>query len=91
LRRQLAAWEQNAAQLQPRLESIPLLAENAPLAAAIVALCRAGQEAVSYRSAAPPAGWKPRTLAALQDAGAHRADMLIAIAPAVEKLVQSVP
>jgi hexosaminidase len=89
LRRQLAAWEQNAAQIQPRLESIPLLAENAPLAAAIVTLCRAGQEAVSYRSAAAPAGWKARTFAALQDAGAHRADMLIAIAPAVEKLVQA--
>jgi hexosaminidase len=91
LRRQLAAWEQNAAQLQPRLEAIPLLLENAPLAAAIVTLCRAGQEALSYRSAAAPAGWKARTLTALQDAGAHRADMLIAIAPAVEKLVQAVP
>jgi hexosaminidase len=91
LRRQLAGWEQNAAQIQPRLESIPLLAENAPLAAAVVTLCRAGQEALSYRSAAAPAGWKARTLEALQDAGAHRADMLIAIAPAVEKLVQAVP
>jgi hexosaminidase len=91
LRRRLAGWEQNAAQIQPRLESIPLLAENAPLAAAVVTLCRAGQEAVSYRSAAAPAGWKARTLAAIQDAGVHRADMLIAIAPAVERLVQAVP
>ena len=91
LSRRFAAWEQNAAQLRPMLESNPLLAENAPLAAAVVTICRSAREALSYRAAAAPANWKMSTLAALTQAAAHQANMLVAIAPAVQKLVEAIP
>ncbi len=90
LRRQLTQWEDNAAQLRPSLERTPLLAENAPLAAAEVVVCRAGQEALAYRTASAPANWKTTTTAALTAAAAHQASMLIAIVPAVQKLVDAV-
>ncbi|PWU04878.1 MAG: beta-N-acetylhexosaminidase [Terriglobia bacterium] len=89
LAKQLAAWERNAAEIQPLLESNPLLAENALLAAAVASLCKAGEEALSYREAAAPVDWKPRALATVMEANTHRANLLIAIAPAVQKLVEA--
>ena len=87
LRKQMAACIDKATAARPVLESNSLLLEDLPLADAVTVLCRAGIEALSYRASAPPPDWKPRTLAAIKDAGTHRANLLIAIAPAIEKLV----
>jgi len=91
LRGQLAAWSRSAAEVRPMLESNSLLVEDLPVADALAMLCKAGDEALRYAGAAPPDGWKPRTLAALKEAGAHHANLLIAIAPAVQKLVDAAP
>ena len=88
LRRQLNTWMENAAAVRPMIESRSLLAENLPVADAVAALCRTGIEALSYSSRPAPADWKPRTRAAIKDASTHRANLLIAIAPGIEKLVE---
>lgn len=91
LRQQLAAWLESAQQVRPVLEKNSLLTENLPLVDALVMLCRAGTEALSFQADPPPADWKPRTLAVVQDATKHYANLMIAIAPPVQKLVDAVP
>jgi hexosaminidase len=90
LRKQLQEWMENLSDAHAVLESNSLLVEDLPLADDVAALCRLGIEALSYRTASPPADWKTRALAAVKDASAHRANMLIAIAPAIQKLVEMV-
>ena len=91
LRKSLAGWTEKVAAVRPILESNSLLLEDLPLADALATLCRRGNEALSYRSEAARAGWKAQALADIKDASTHRAHLLIAIAPAVQKLVESVP
>jgi len=91
LRKSLAGWLENVAAVRPMLEGNSLLLEDLPLADALATLCRRGGEALSYRTEAAPAGWRTQALADVKDASAHRAHLLIAIAPAVQKLVESVP
>lgn len=91
LRKKLTAWMDNTSAVRPMLESNSLLVEDLPLADPVAALCRAGLEALSYRAASAPADWKPRALAAVKDSSAHRANLLIAIAPAIQKLVEMIP
>jgi len=91
LRAQMSRWIEGAAAVRPLLEANSVLVEVQPVAEAVAVLCRTGIEAVSYGTAAPPADWKPRALAAIKDASMHRAHLMIAIAPAVQKLVESVP
>jgi hexosaminidase len=91
LRKSLAGWVEVVGAARPVLESNSLLLEDLPLADALATLCRRGGEALSYRTEAPPAGWKAQALADIKDASVHRAHLLIAIAPAVQKLAEAVP
>ena len=91
LRKQLARWSQSVADVRPLLGSNSLLNEDVPLADALDTICKAGNEALMYSNGGAPEGWKQTTTAALKDASAHRASLLIAIAPAVQMLVDSVP
>lgn len=95
IRRQLAAWRDNALLVRPILESNSLLTEDLPIADAVIALCRAGEEALSYldrgATSSAPADWKQRNAAAIQDAAQRRGDILIQIAPGIQKLVEAVP
>jgi len=88
LRKQLAGWSKTATDVRPTLESNSLLTEDLPVAESLIAMCRIGDEALSNAKAAD---WKQRTLAAFKDANAHHASLLIAIGPAVQKLVEGVP
>lgn len=95
IRDQLTRWQQDVAEVRPILQNNSLLIENIPAADAVVALCNIGQEAVSYLSAnatsTAPADWKQRSTAVLHDAAQRKGDLLIAIAPAIQKLVDAVP
>ena len=95
LRKQLAAWSEDAMNVKPMLTANSLLTENLPVADAIIALCRAGQEALSYLDAGATspasADWKQRNASAVQDAAQRQGDILIQIAPAIQKLVDAVP
>jgi hexosaminidase len=57
LRKQLAAWSGNAADIRPLLESNSLLTEDLPIADGLTTLCRVGDEALTYTGRAPPADW----------------------------------
>ena len=73
------------------LENNSLLTEDLPLADGLAALCKTGDEALSDASSAAPTDWKLRAAAAIKDSNAHHAGLLIAIAPAIQKLVEAVP
>ncbi|HWF07128.1 MAG TPA: beta-N-acetylhexosaminidase [Bryobacteraceae bacterium] len=91
LRKQLDAWSKSVADVRPVLESESLLTEDLAVADALATQCKLGDEALMYATSAAPTGWKSRAAAALKDANAHHASLLIAITPAVEKLIDAVP
>jgi hexosaminidase len=91
LRKQLDAWSKNAGDIRPMLESNSLLTEDLPSADALMVLCRIGGEALSYANNTPPADWKQKAAAQLKDANVHHASLLIAIEPAIQRLVDAIP
>lgn len=94
LRKQLALWSDNIEKLRPILQTNSLLTENIEAADALATLCRAGAEAFPYLDAGssdlPQPDWKQRTLTAVQDASQRKGDILIMIAPGIQKLVEAV-
>ena len=89
LRSQLEAWSANAARVRPMLESNSLLVEDLQVADSLTVLCRTGTEALNKTP--PPPDWKQQASAPVREANAHHAAMQIAIAPAIQKLVDAVP
>jgi hexosaminidase len=89
LRKQLAAWSQIANDIRPLLESNSLLTEDLPLSEGLKTLCRVAAEGLTYADMPAPADWKTQTAAVLKDANAHHAGLMIAIGPAVQKLVDA--
>jgi hexosaminidase len=92
LRKKLGLWLDNAKAVRPTLETNSLLLEDISVADSLVRLCQAGQEAFSSLSSHSPAtsDWKQRNLAAIGEAAKPQANMLIQIAPAIQKLVEAV-
>lgn len=102
LRKQLRAWAENLDQVRPMLQTKSLLNENLAAADALGVLCRAGDEALGYLDAGggaagagaervgPPGDWKARTQTGVAEAAKRKGDLLIQIAPGVEKLVDAV-
>ena len=83
IRKQLSLWLENAKAVRPMLESHSLLNEDVPVADEIIALCQAGQDAIktldSGQSSQAGAFVAPKP----------QADMLIQIAPGIQKLTDS--
>jgi hexosaminidase len=95
LRKQLTVWDENAAMVRPILQSNSLLNDDVAMDDALMKLCRAGQEALSYLdgtgTSTASADWKQRNTSAVQEAAQRQGDILIQIASAVQKLVDAVP
>jgi hexosaminidase len=91
LAKQLQQWSDNAQAVRPLLDGSSLLVDDVPVAEALRSMCRIGEEALRYRGSNAPEGWKQLSNSALKDANAHHAAMLIAIEPAIQKLVDAVP
>ncbi|MGH9584440.1 MAG: family 20 glycosylhydrolase, partial [Bryobacteraceae bacterium] len=95
LRKQLAGWSVAVQAVRPMLQANSLLTEDIPVADALADLCDIGQQALSYldhgASAKPGPQWKQQAEASVQKDAIHQADMLIRIAPGIEKLVEAVP
>jgi hexosaminidase len=89
IRKQLEKWSANAIELRPLLETNSLLVEDVPLADALQSICKTGQEALGYSAAKAPEGWKQKASAILKDANQHHGAILIAIEPAIQKLVDA--
>jgi hexosaminidase len=91
IRRKLVEWRDNDHALQPLLQSSFLLKEVAPVSQNLAALGVVGLQALDYidgRKAAP-AEWKLQQLAMIQQTEKPTADLLLAVAPAVQKLVET--
>jgi hexosaminidase len=91
MRAQLSAWEGNDQRLKPMLQSHPLLQEVQPQSQNLSAAAAAGLQALDYLSAngRAPAAWRDRQLALLKEAQKPQAEMLLAIVPAVQTLVEA--
>jgi hexosaminidase len=91
IRERLMTWRDNDAQLQPLLENSYLLKEASPVSRNLSALGAAGLEALEYIDKAEPAGdsWHRAQIAIVQAAEKPTADLSLAIAPAVQKLVDA--
>lgn len=91
IRATLAAWRDNESRLEPLLQQSYLLKELAPLSHELAQLGHAGLQALDYRDKGEiaPAEWTSAQLAFIQEAKKPQADLLLMIAPAVEKLVEA--
>jgi len=91
LRHWLTLWRANDAALEPALESSFLLQELIPLSKDLSSLGSAGLEALEYlaNGRKPDAAWLEKQQAFLDGAKKSRAELLLMVAPHVEKLVQT--
>jgi hexosaminidase len=91
IRGKLARWRDNDAALEPLLQSSSLLKELAPISQSLALLGAAGLEALEYldKGEKAPDAWKTQTLAMIDQAKKPQADVLIAVAPAVQTLVEA--
>ncbi len=90
IRTELASFRESARNVRPVLHASPILTENLEAAEALDTLSRIGEEALTYRSAPAPGTWKADSQAAVKSASQHKGDLLVQIAPGVQKLVDSV-
>lgn len=93
LRRQLVRWRDNDAQLAPYLGVSMLRAPLAPLSKDLAALATLGLSALDAMETAQPVTGDSHKqhLADLNVSSAHHAEMLIAIAPGIQTLVEAEP
>src|SRR5580658_9746463 len=91
VRQKLAQWRDNDSALQPLLQNSFLLKEVAPVSQNLAALGAAGLQALASIDARKPtaAEWRQQQSAAIQQAAKPTADLVLVIAPAVQKLVEA--
>ena len=87
----LARWRDNQVDLQPLFEKSLLLKEVAPLSQNLSALGAAGLAALDYldRGERAPSAWVTQQLTVVEQCKKPQAQLLIMVAPAVEKLIQA--
>jgi len=87
----LGRWRDNQVELQPMFEKSLLLKDVAPLSQNLSALGAVGLAALDNldRGEPAPAAWVTQQLAAVEQAKKPRAQLVIVVAPAVEKLIQA--
>ena len=91
VRVQLERWRDNPARLQPLLDSSSLLKELTPVSQSLASLGAAGLQALDYldKGERAPDAWKTQTLAMIDQASQPHADLFIAVAPAIQTLVNA--
>ena len=87
----LSRWRDNQVELQPIFEKSILLKEVAPISQNLSAVGAAGLAALDYldRGEPAPAAWVTQQMAMVEQAKRPQAQLLIVVAPAVEKLIQA--
>ncbi len=91
IRAWLAKWRDNHANLQPLLDASFLLAEDKPLSEDLSALAVAGLEALDGigKNQPLPDAWRAQQLALVEQAKKPRADLLLMVAPPIQKLIEA--
>jgi hexosaminidase len=91
IRQKLAEWRDNDSGLQPLLQNSFLLKEVAPVSQNLAVLGAAGLQALASIDARKPtaAEWRQQQITVIQQAAKPTADLVLVIAPAVQKLVEA--
>jgi len=91
IRALLAEWRDNQEMLRPVAENSALLQEILPVSHDLSALGASGLQALDYldRGEKAPDDWKTQQLAIVQQAFEPKAQVLLMVAPAVQKLIQA--
>ncbi len=89
IRRQLSRWKENDSKLKPILDQSYLLGEAESLSELLADLSKTGLESLDYIKAGQkaPEAWQKEAIALLDRADKPQAEVLIAIAPSIRKLV----
>jgi hexosaminidase len=87
----LHQWRDNQTNLQPVLDKSFLLKEVAPLSRDLSALGGTGLNALDYldRSEPAPDDWKTEQLGLIEQAKTQKGQLLLMVAPSVQKLVEA--
>ncbi|HEY4949519.1 MAG TPA: family 20 glycosylhydrolase [Candidatus Acidoferrales bacterium] len=90
IRQKLQEWRDNDSALEPLLQNSFLLKEVAPVSQNLASLGAAGVQALDYIDARKPAPaeWKLQQVAMIQQVAKPTADLVLAVAPALQKLVE---
>jgi hexosaminidase len=90
IRGKVTQWRDNDNALQPLLQNSFLLKEVAPVSQNLAVLGSAGLQALDYIDGRKAASveWKVQQVAMIQQAARPTADLVLAVAPAVQKLVE---
>jgi hexosaminidase len=91
IRQKLTEWRDNDSALQPLLQSSFLLKEVTPVSQNLAALGAVGLQALDSIDARKPTAveWRQQQITAIQQAAKPTADLVLVIAPAVQKLVEA--
>ncbi|HZR29873.1 MAG TPA: family 20 glycosylhydrolase [Terriglobales bacterium] len=91
IRTLLTRWRDNQANLEPLLEKSFLLKEVEPVSQNLSALSAAGLRALDYLDSGQlaPQAWKTEQLALIEQAKKPSAQLLLMIAPSVQKLIEA--
>ena len=91
IRSQLTLWRNNQTDIQASAEQSFLMKEVVPLSQSLSVLGTAGLEALDFldRGNGAPQDWKTQQLAGIEEAKKPKAQLLIVVAPAVQKLVEA--
>jgi hexosaminidase len=87
----LTKWRDNDAQLQPILDRSFLLTEDKPLSADLTTLAAAGLQALDSLDKSQPLNeaWQNEQMAIVQRSRKPRANLVIMVAPAIQKLIEA--
>ncbi len=90
IRTQLESWRDNAEKLQPLASKSSFVQEVMPVSHSLSAISAGGLQALDYldHSEKPPAGWDQQQLTLVQQAFEPKAQLLLMVCPAVQKLIQ---
>ena len=91
IRASLTRWRDNQVELQPLAEKSFLVKEVLPLSQNLSALGAAGLAALDYmdHGERAPDQWRSQQLALIEQAKKQQAQLLLMIAPAVQKLIEA--
>jgi hexosaminidase len=91
IRALMVSWRDNDNQLSPLLQNSYLLKELSPVSQNLTLLGGAGLQALDYidKGEQAPDAWRNEQIAEVQQAEKPAADLVLAVAPAVQKLVEA--
>jgi hexosaminidase len=90
IRAQLTSWRDNREKLAALAPKSSFIQEVVPVSDNLSAISAAGLQALDYitHSEKPPAGWAQLQLSAVQQAFEPKAQLLLMVCPAIQKLIQ---